>query len=245
MSRLRLLAKKALIDEQLAALDEPEEELESEEEEDSSPVAANHYENRIVVKFFWQQLGSPMDPDEWKDRDGVISVIRRRMGKGAPSMETCRRTLLRLVDDEDDDMSSKQIFKGRPRLFSHEEDLYVGLLICEGHSQRSATFLINGERTAQGLPPVSKDVIMGAEKRVELIRRRRQSTKSGSSDLESAWCKGSLAFALQVQMRLRAGAELARRPVVGRTFKLLRKYVPTGPLAVACLPSDAWGISFR
>ena len=118
--------------------------------------------------------------------------------------------------------------------------VYVGLLICEGHSQRSATFIINGERSARGLPPVGKHVIEAAEKRVELIRRRRRMKKSGSSDLDSAWCKGSFAFALQVQLMLRAGAELARN--VGPTFKLLRQYVPKGALTVVCLPSDEWGL---
>ena len=35
-----------------------------------------------------------------------------------------------------------------------------------------------------------------------------------------------------VQLQLRAGAELARRPVVGPVIKLERKYVPSGPLTV-------------
>ena len=85
----------------------------------------------------------------------------------------------------------------------------MGLLICEGHSRRSATFLINGERSAQGLPPISKHVIENAEARCQIIRRKRRSKKSGSSDLESAWCRASLAFTLQVQLQLRAGTELA------------------------------------
>ena len=37
-----------------------------------------------------------------------------------------------------------------------EEDLFIGLLLCKGHSQRSATFLLNGDRSAQGLPPVDR-----------------------------------------------------------------------------------------
>lgn len=243
MSKRRLLAKRARIDEQLAALEaadgaEPDLQEGPEDEE----RAVDHGENRIVVKFFWQQLGSPADPDEWKGRDGVISVIRRRMGKGAPSARACERTLLRLVEDENDDLMKKPGGVGATRILSDEEELYIGLLLCEGHSQRSATFIINTERTAQDLPLISKTVVENAEKHLELIRRRRRSTKSGSSDLESAWARGSLAFALQVQLQLRAGAELACRPIVGPTIKLLRANVPEGQLTVMCMPADEWGI---
>ena len=80
-------------------------------------------------------------------------------------------------------------------------------------------------------------MIRDAEERVQLIRRRRRSKKSGSSDLESAWCKASLAFTLQVQMQLRAGAELARRPVVGPVFKLTEERSN-----ILCLSSDEWGV---
>lgn len=211
------------------------------EEECSALPERDEAENRVVVKFFWKQLGCP-PKDEWKARHGVISLIRRRMGAGAPTPRTLERTLERLAEDEKCDLYSTQHGGGRQRELSEEDDLYVGLLICEGHSQRSATFIINGERSAQGLPPVGKHVIEAAEKRCELIRRRRRMKKSGSSDLDSAWCKGSLAFALQVQLQLRAGAELARRPLVGPTFKLQRQYVPKGPLTVVCLPSDEWGL---
>jgi len=82
--------------------------------------------------------------------NGVISVIRRRMGDGAPCIAACRNTLQRIAADEDSDLNFKQNKGGRPRAFTTEEDLYAGLIICEGHSQRSATFLINGERSAQG-----------------------------------------------------------------------------------------------
>eukprot|EP00966_Prymnesium_polylepis_P183476 4252070-Prymnesium_polylepis.1 len=154
-------------------------------------------------------------------------------------METVRLTLQRLADDETDDVSNRMVSAnaGRPRVLSDEDDMYIGLLLCEGHSQRSATFLINGERSAQGLPPVSKHAIEEAEKRVQLWRQRRGSKKSGSRYLECAWARGSLAFAIQVQLQLRAGAELARRPTVGPTIKL------TDPSRnVLCLPRDEWGI---
>ena len=107
----------------------------------------------MVVKFFWKQLGKPTEPDEWKGYHGVISLIRRKMGEGAPTIRTVERTLERLVEDENGDLYEERHGGGRKREFSDEDDLYVGLLICEGHSQRSATFLINGERAAQGLRP--------------------------------------------------------------------------------------------
>jgi len=224
----------------LAALEAVEEVVDP--EEDNESPERDYAENRMVVKFFWKQLGSPPDAAEWKGYHGVISLIRRRMGAGAPGIRTVERTLMRLVEDENDDLYSTPHGGGRKRELSEAEDLYVGLLLCEGHSQRSATFIINGERSAQRLPPVGKHVIEDAERRVQLIRRRRRSKKSGSSDLTCAWCKASLAFALEVQLRLRAGAELARRPVVGPTFNLERKCVPQGPLMVVCQPSDEWGI---
>ena len=68
-------------------------------------VARDEAENRIVIKYFWKQLGSPTDPEEWKERDGVIGVIRRRMGKGAPTPRTVERTLKRLAEDENDDLT--------------------------------------------------------------------------------------------------------------------------------------------
>ena len=203
MTKRRLLAQREEIDAKLAAMDDDGEAPEPEEVEHASVSEA---ENRVVVKFFWRQLGSPTDPEEWKDRNGVISVIRRRMGADAPAPRTVKRTLLRLVADEDDDLSSRKApgaKNGGPRRhFSEEDDLYVGLIICEGHSQRSATFLINGERRAQGLGPISRQMIEDSEKRIELIRRRRRKKKSGSSDLESAWCKASLAFTLEKQAGL-------------------------------------------
>ena len=101
------------------------------------------------------------------------------MGPDAPSVEACRRTLQRLTEDEDDDVARRIVSGGgKPRTLSDVDDLYIGLVICEGHSQRSATFLINGERSANGLPPISRHVIQDAEKRVELLRRRRRSKKS-------------------------------------------------------------------
>ena len=106
--------------------------------------------NRVVVKFFWQQMKKPTDPADWAGRDGVIAVIRRRMGSAAPHRATVKLTLERLAIDENDDVSNKMVSAGvgRPRLLSDEDYLYIGLLLCEGHSQRSATFLINGERAA-------------------------------------------------------------------------------------------------
>ena len=159
--------------------------------EDGDAPPRDEADNRVVVKFFWRQLGSPADEEDWKHRHGTIALIRQRMGAGAPTPRTVERTLRRLVEDENADLYSTARGGCRQCSLSEEDDLYVGLLICEGHSQRSATFLINGERAAQGLPPVGKHVIEAAEKRVQLIRRRRRSQKSGSSDLDTGKLFGS------------------------------------------------------
>ena len=116
----------------------------------------------------------PKDPDSWKGRNGVISFIRQKMGADAPKMESCRLTLQRLAEDETDDVSREMVAgSGKERLLSDEEDLYIGLLLVEGHSQRSATFILNGERSAQALPPVSLGRALGGvvHREVRLGRR--------------------------------------------------------------------------
>ena len=194
---------------------------------------ATEGEKRAVVKFFWMTLGKPKRPATWSGINGVISYIRRRIGSTAPSIAACHRTLVRLAADEEDDLSRRAPSVARKREFSHEEDMYAGLLICEGHSQRSALKLINGDRIAAGKEPVTRHMIRDAENRVELMRRHRRTDKSGSSDLECAWAVASLAFALQVQAQLRAGAALAQRPTSGPVIMLERK-------RIVCLPPDEW-----
>ena len=100
--------------------------------EDDQAPERDDATNRVVGKFFWMQLGKPTDPDEWSGRYGVISLIRRRMGAGAPSNHACKRTLQRLAEDENDDVSQRVTGGGRQREFSDVDDLYVGLLLCEG-----------------------------------------------------------------------------------------------------------------
>eukprot|EP00966_Prymnesium_polylepis_P190060 4404535-Prymnesium_polylepis.1 len=102
-------------------------------------------------------------------------------------------------------------------------------------------FILNGERSAMGEPPVDRQAIRDAEKRCQLVRRRRRSTKSGKSDLESAWYRGGFAFAKQVQGQLRRGAELAAAPTDGPSFDLAEPG-PDGTSHVACLPADEWGV---
>ena len=189
-------------------------------------------DNRMAVRYFWLTLGKPTT--DWKGAGGAVSIIRHRIGVTAPSARSCYATLERIVADEDDDLTSRLV-TGRERQLTPEDDLFIGLIICEGHSQRSAAFLLNGDRIANGLEPVSRTAIREAEARVEVWRRKRRTQKSGSSDLDSPWSKASLALALQVQGQLRAGAELAKRPTVGPVVKLERK-------SVQCLPTDVWGL---
>ena len=120
---------------------------------------ATEGEKRAVVKFFWMTLGKPKRPATWSGINGVISYIRRRIGSTAPSIAACHRTLVRLAADEEDDLSRRAPSVARKREFSHEEDVYIGLLICEGHSQRSALKLINGDRIAAGKEPVTRHMI--------------------------------------------------------------------------------------
>ena len=161
------------------------------EEEEEDYDYGSVWEKRITIKFFWKTAGKLTSPAHWDGRDGLIAHIRRRMGSTAPEVRTVRKTLERIVADPADDLLSN-LPRNSTREFGDEEDMFVGLLICEGHSQRSATFLINGERIANGLEPLTRHVIRDAEKRVELERRARRKEKSGSSDLNSAWSLASL-----------------------------------------------------
>ena len=95
-------------------------------------------DRRVVVKFFYNYLGQPPEED-WDGRDGTIAAIRRFMGETAPWPPTVRRTLERLQDeDKDVARSNRGAGGGAPRALSELDDLYVGLLICEGYSQLHA-----------------------------------------------------------------------------------------------------------
>eukprot|EP00966_Prymnesium_polylepis_P320025 7376419-Prymnesium_polylepis.5 len=98
---------------------------------------------------------------------------------------------------------------GRTRELTHEDDLLVGLMLVEGLSQATAIEMLNNERTAKGLEPLSVKAVRDAEERIELVRRRRRSTKAGSNDEDSDWAKACLAQSLQWQDQLRRG-ELQR-----------------------------------
>ena len=69
-------------------------------EEVSEKHQPDDREKRVVVKFFFEQLGSPPEED-WSNRDGTISLIRAKMGESAPAVQTVRRTLLRIREEED------------------------------------------------------------------------------------------------------------------------------------------------
>ena len=105
-------------------------------------------DNRMAVRYYWLTLGKPKD--NWEGANGAVSIIRRRIGITAPSARSCTATLERIVEDDGDDLSSRAVV-GRERSLTLEDDLFIGLVVlCEGHSQRSAAFLINGERIANG-----------------------------------------------------------------------------------------------
>ena len=119
ISLQRLKAKKKVLEAKIRA-------REAEVQPDSEPEEADKVPRddsliRQVVKFFWLQLNKPTDPDEWQGVDGVISVIRRRMGDGAPRMETVRKVLKLLAEDEEADLDYREKKGGRPRTFSEED----------------------------------------------------------------------------------------------------------------------------
>ena len=56
--------------------------------------------------------------------------------------------LLRLVEGDEDIAASRRGGGGKQRTLSEKDDILVGLLACEGYSQRAVTKLINADRTA-------------------------------------------------------------------------------------------------
>eukprot|EP00966_Prymnesium_polylepis_P017900 412696-Prymnesium_polylepis.2 len=123
-------------------------------------------EQRVVIKYYYRKLQSPPEED-WDGQCGTISEIRRRIGEDAPGSATVRRTLELLAADHlDVTVLGKRKCE---RTLDDEDDLYIGLLICEGYSQRDALDAINADRAEDGLDPISRQQIRDAEKRVELL----------------------------------------------------------------------------
>lgn len=203
-----------------------------ESDDDESEHTPSEADMRVLIKVLYQLAGSPPEED-WGERDGTIAHIRHTLESllsSIPSRQMIRRTLTRLATCDMDVAASKRGGTGRPRILSRVDDMLVGLLAVEGQSQRNATRIINAERKLHGLSPVDRKQIRDAERRVELKRRKRRKTKSGSCDLESAWCKASFAQATEWRDRFDAGAAL-RGP---------RPLLMVGDEQVSCAPVDPW-----
>ena len=210
----RLLAQKEAIEAKLAAIKAakiPQTVLAArtaarDNTSEDDAVAKDYGDQRVVIKFFYEQFGSPAEAD-WKGRYGTISRIRSRMGDCAPKPDTVERTLKRLVAG-DEEIASKPQSGGGTSLLSADEDILVGLLACRGFSQPMALQFLNLQRYEVGLQPVSLRTLRRAEARVQLLRRKRRSQKSGSVDLESTWALASLAQSVQLLAQFKAGAAL-------------------------------------
>ena len=113
-------------------------------EPEEEPIAKDYGDQRVVIKFFYEQFGSPPE-EQWKHRYGTISRIRSMMGDCAPKPDTVERTLKR-IRDGDEDISSKPHAGGSASLLSSDEDILVGLLACRGFSQPMALQFLNLQR---------------------------------------------------------------------------------------------------
>jgi hypothetical protein len=206
----RLLAQKEVIDAKLAKIKAAKSPATAQatrtaaQHEPEEAVAKDYGDQRVVIKFFYEQFGSPPE-SEWKGRYGTVSRIRLRMGDCAPKADTVHRTLVRLAAG-DEDISSKPHSGGGVSLLSADEDILVGLLACRGFSQPMALQFLNLQRYEAGLDPVSLSTLRRAEVRVQLLRRKRRSQKAGSVDLDSAWALASLAQSVQLLAQFKAGA---------------------------------------
>ena len=75
--------------------------IELEQDQEAEKEQKNYGDQRVVIKFFYEQFNSPPE-DDWKARHGTISRIRSRMGDCAPVPDTVFRTLKRLADGDED-----------------------------------------------------------------------------------------------------------------------------------------------
>ena len=176
-----------------------------EDAEDEDPSTHDVGDQRVVIKFFYDELGRPNER-HWQGRYGTISRIRTRIGLScAPDMPTVRRTLLRLKNG-DEDVAVKPKCGGEAPAMSTDEDVLVGLLACRGLSQTMALMYLNIQRYENGLEPVTRSTLQRAEDRVRVIRRKRRSQKSGSVEPDSAWAIASLKQSTQLSAQFEAGA---------------------------------------
>ena len=212
----------------------------------AAPCDKDLGDQRVVIKFFYEQLGSPPEED-WAGHYGTIGQIRLRMGDAAPEARTVQRTLKRLLDG-DEDIASKPSGPGAKPSLSEEEDLLVGLLATKGFSQPMALQLLNLERFEKGLEPVSLRSLQRAEARVQLMRRKRRSRKAGSTDLEGAWAKASLNQSVQFDGQLTLGYEAEQYeawrgnppPAWAETFD--GPTVKVGSQRVKTCATDPWSV---
>ena len=93
----------------------------TEEDAEEDPITYDLGDQRVVIKFYYDQLGRPNER-HWQGRYGTISRIRARMGVlCAPDMPTVRRTLLRLKNG-DADVAAKAKGGGAAPDMSTDED---------------------------------------------------------------------------------------------------------------------------
>ena len=176
----------------------------TEEDAEEDPSTYDLGDQRVVIKFYYDQMGRP-DERHWKGRYGTISRIKLRMGDCMPDKRTVERTLLR-IRNGDEDVAVKPKGGGEAPAMSSDEDVLVGLLACRGLSQAMALLYLNIQRYENGMEPVTRSTLQSAEARAQLIRRKRRSQKSGSVDPDSAWAIASLNQSKQLSAQFEAGA---------------------------------------
>ena len=109
-------------------------------------------DQRVAIRYFYRRLDSPPEED-WDGQCGTVSAIRKAMGDSPPGSATVRRTLERIAED-DTDLRVRIDRGGRSHKLSHEDDILIGLMLCEGYSQRVATDMLNQELAAKPIESV-------------------------------------------------------------------------------------------
>eukprot|EP00966_Prymnesium_polylepis_P283200 6543721-Prymnesium_polylepis.1 len=99
--------------------------------------------------------------------------------------------------------------------------------------------MMNAERASRTPPepPVSRQQICDAEERVEIIRRRRRSTKAGSVEEESEWAQASVNQSVQMIDQRRRGELQRERNIEPQAARL-----KVEKKSVVLDSSDEWGL---
>jgi hypothetical protein len=168
------------------------------------PVKALQQEKRLAIKtIFNGMIDQAKDPRNWKGQGGTFSQIRNALGGQAPARNTIQKTLDTLVAGGD--VSDYANGGGHATVLSRAEQLIAADSLEAGSSLKTATMDVNMARDRQGKSLVSTKPVRTAERDLEMVGRRRQHQKVGSTDAKGAWAVARRVQCSQFRGQLKLG----------------------------------------